>query len=609
MKKRRKEIWHILAGLILFAGLHVTAAGQRSDGGPEAPADSAVGPEAAAAMSDSVRVRELMSQIEDMKSNEMLLRVELDRVYNAGLTADSVKRAEQRRRIDSLRAVTCATPVVVEGDTLFGLYARQGGLTPENRAENTRQMILKVGKELIFNDDTLHLAEGLQQTDIMYGDRVIVSITDQDALWEGESRRELAERYYAVVSMKIEALQETYGILQMLKRGGLFLLVIALQAGLFWLTGYLFGKLRGKILLLTENKLKPFVIRDYEVLNTHRQGAILIFFSRILKWIVILVQLIFSIPMLFAIFPQTESIAKKLFLYIFEPVKMIFFSIIDYIPNLFIIAVIYLCIRYLVKGVRYIACEIENEKLKISGFYPDWAQPTFNIIRFLLYAFMIAMIYQYLPGSQLDIFKGISVFVGLIISLGSSTVIGNILAGFVITYMRPFKLGDRIRLNETEGNVIEKTPFVTRLRTPKNEIVTIPNSFIMSSHTTNYSVSARTYGLIIHTSVGFGYEVHWQQVHQLLVKAALDTPGVIPHPAPFVLDVDLKDSYPVYQINAYVKEVDSLPKIYSDLNQRIQDIFQNAGLELVLPHYYAQRDGNPVAMSPEYMKGDKSKRE
>lgn len=149
---------------------------------------------------------------------------------------------------------------------------------------------------------------------------------------------------------------------------------------------------------------------------------------------------------------------------------------------------------------------------------------------------MIAMIYPHLPGADSGVFQGISVFVGLIVSLGSSAVIGNVIAGLVITYMRPFKLGDRIRLNETTGNVIEKTPFVTRLRTPKNEVVTIPNSFVMSSHTVNYSASARMYGLIIHSDVTMGYEVPWQQVHSLLIEAALNTPGVKEDPRPFVLE-------------------------------------------------------------------------
>jgi small-conductance mechanosensitive channel len=273
-------------------------------------------------------------------------------------------------------------------------------------------------------------------------------------------------------------------------------------------------------------------------------------------------------------------------------VKDILVGIVDYIPNLFTIFIIWYAIKYLVRFVHYLSREIEAGRLKFGGFYPDWAMPTFHIIRFLLYAFMIAMIYPYLPGSRSGVFQGISVFVGLIVSLGSSTVIGNIIAGLVITYMRPFKLGDRIQLNDTTGNVIEKTPLVTRIRTPKNEVVTIPNSFIMSSHTVNYSSSAREYGLIIHSEVTIGYDAPWRQVHQLLIEAALNTPGVIDDPRPFVLETSLSDWYPVYQINAYIREADKLAQIYSDLHQNIQDRFNEAGVEIMSPHYMAMRDGN-----------------
>ncbi len=272
--------------------------------------------------------------------------------------------------------------------------------------------------------------------------------------------------------------------------------------------------------------------------------------------------------------------------------KDILVGIVDYIPNLFTIFIIWYAIKYLVRFVHYLSREIEAGRLKFGGFYPDWAMPTFHIIRFLLYAFMIAMIYPYLPGSRSGVFQGISVFVGLIVSLGSSTVIGNIIAGLVITYMRPFKLGDRIQLNDTTGNVIEKTPLVTRIRTPKNEVVTIPNSFIMSSHTVNYSSSAREYGLIIHSEVTIGYDAPWRQVHQLLIEAALNTPGVIDDPRPFVLETSLSDWYPVYQINAYIREADKLAQIYSDLHQNIQDRFNEAGVEIMSPHYMAMRDGN-----------------
>lgn len=378
--------------------------------------------------------------------------------------------------------------------------------------------------------------------------------------------------------------------------------VIVLQYLLFKLTNYLFRKLRRVIIRFKQQKLKPVVIRDYELLNRRQLGRILIFFSNVLRYIVLLVQLTFTVPLLFAIFPQTENLAMKIFLYILEPLKMVGAAIVDYIPNLFIILVIWFCIKYLIKGIRYIAGEIESGKLKITGFYPDWAMPTFNIVRFLLYAFMIAMIYPYLPGSDSGVFQGISVFVGIIVSLGSSTVIGNIIAGLVITYMRPFKLGDRIQLNDTTGNVIEKTPFVTRLRTPKNEVVTIPNSFIMSSHTVNYSASARQYGLIIHTTVTIGYDAPWRQVHQLLIDAARLTPGVQAEPRPFVLETGLSDYYPCYQINAYIKDADRLGEIMSHLHQNIQDIFNEAGVEIMSPQFIATRDGNPSTIPSQYQK-------
>lgn len=267
-----------------------------------------------------------------------------------------------------------------------------------------------------------------------------------------------------------------------------------------------------RIQKLKDTKLKPISIQDYELLDTQKQVNLLIFLSNLLRYVFMLLQLLLTVPLLFSIFPQTKNLAYQIFSYIWNPVKTIFSGVIEYIPNLFTIFVIWYAVKYLVRFVHYLATEVQSERLKLNGFYPDWAMPTYHIVRFLLYAFMIAMIYPYLPGSDSGVFQGISVFVGLIVSLGSSTVIGNIIAGLVITYMRPFKLGDRIKLNDTTGNVIEKTPLVTRIKTPKNELVTIPNAFIMSSHTVNYSASARTYGLIIHVEVSIGYDVPWRKV-------------------------------------------------------------------------------------------------
>lgn len=440
----------------------------------------------------------------------------------------------------------------------------------------------------------------------MYNDKVIASFTDQDGLWENCTREQLVSGKRHIIVDKLKSMKEEHSLVQLGKRILYFVLVLVGQFFLFKLTNWLFRKLRVRIQKLKDTKLKPISIQDYELLDTQKQVNLLVFLANLLRYAFMILQLLFTVPLLFSIFPQTKGFTYQLFSYIWNPVKSILHGVIDYIPNLFTIFVIWLAVKYLVRLVHYLANEIQSERLQIRGFYSDWAIPTFHIVRFLLYAFMIAMVYPYLPGSQSGVFQGISVFVGLIVSLGSSTVIGNVMAGLVITYMRPFKLGDRIQLNETTGNVIEKTPLVTRIRTTKNEVVIIPNSFIMSSHTVNYSASAREYGLIIHSEVTIGYDAPWRKVHQLLIEAALNTPGVTDDPRPFVLETSLSDWYPVYQVNAYIREADRLGEIYSNLHQNIQDVFNAAGIEIMSPHYMAMRDGNETTIPKDDLR-EKSK--
>ena len=543
--------------------------------------------------SDSaVSLSAIKQELEAARLNEANLRMEMEQLRLASYAADSVKHLQQKQRIDSLRKVTPGVPVVVEGDTLFYLYAKRGGHTPQQRAEMDAAAILELGKRFNLRPDSLYMESSDIVTDLMYDNKVIASFIDQDGLWENCTRDRLAAHNRKVIVDKLKEMKDEHGLWQLGKRILYFVLVLVGQYFLFRLTIWLFKKLKVRIQRLKDTKLKPFSIQDYELLDTQKQVNLLIFLSNLLRYIIMFLQLLLTVPLLFSIFPQTKSLAYQLFSYIWIPVKSIFTSVVEYIPNLFTIFVIWYAVKYLVRFVHYLANEVKSERLKIRGFYSDWAEPTFHIIRFLLYAFMIAMIYPYLPGSKSGVFQGISVFVGLIVSLGSSTVIGNIIAGLVITYMRPFKLGDRIQLNETTGNVIEKTPLVTRIRTPKNEVVTIPNSFIMSSHTVNYSASAREYGLIIHSEVSIGYDIPWRQTHQLLIEAALNTPGVIDDPRPFVLETSLSDWYPVYQVNAYIKEADRLADIYSDLHQNIQDKFNEAGIEIMSPHYVATRDGS-----------------
>ena len=546
--------------------------------------------------SDSARVANLQKSLEEARLNEANMRMEMEQMRLQMLSADSVKLSQQRQRIDSLRQFTKGVPVIAEGDTLFYLFTKRGGYAPQQRAQMTGAAIEEIGKRFNLRPDSVSIDHSDIVSDLMYGNKVLLSLTDQDALWEGVSRDSLAKERRQNVITKLHEMKAEHSVWRMAKRILYFLLVIVGQYLLFRLTNWLFRKLKVRILRLKDTKIKPVSIQGYELLDAQKQANLLVFLAGIGRYILMGIQLVITVPLIFIIFPQTEGLAYRLLGYIWNPIRNIFVDIIDYIPNLFTIVVIWYAVKYLVRMVLYLAREIEAGRLKFNGFYPDWAMPTFHIVRFLLYAFMIAMIYPYLPGSKSGVFQGISVFVGLIVSLGSSTVIGNIIAGLVITYMRPFKMGDRIKLNDTTGDIIEKTPLVTRIRTPKNEVVTVPNSFIMSSHTVNYSTSAREYGLIIHSEVSIGYDVPWRQVNQILIDAALNTPGVVDDPRPFVLETSLSDWYPVYQINAYIKEAHKMAQIYSDLHQTIQDKFNEAGIEIMSPHYMAVRDGNETTI-------------
>jgi small-conductance mechanosensitive channel len=245
--------------------------------------------------------------------------------------------------------------------------------------------------------------------------------------------------------------------------------------------------------------------------------------------------------------------------------------------------------KYVLKALRYFAKQIENGKLVIPGFYTDWAWPTFNILRVLLYAFTVAVVYPYLPGSDSRIFQGVSVFLGVIISLGSGSAIGNLVASLVITYMRPFKIGDRIKIKDITGFVVEKSPFVIRIRTIKNEYITFPNLTVLNSDITNYNTSEEEgeAGLILNARITMGYDVPWRDVYDVLIRAAAKTPHIEENPKPFVLQTSLDDFYASYEINVYTKEIKRVVLIYSLLYQNIQDEFRNAGISLFAPHLYS----------------------
>ncbi len=535
--------------------------------------------------SDSL-IRVLRNQVQELQLQRIMMQEQLAETGRS----DSLRIAERKARVDSLRTITPGAPLVIDGDTLLVLYARKGGVYPEKRVEQAYAAILSQGHRLTMFADSVYVYESDFFSDIMAGNDVILSVTDIDAMWQSTTRQQLAAQYAAVIKTKILEIHEEYGLRQKLHGLLWVVVIIAVQWLLIKATLWCYRRWRLRLMRRVMRWNIPLRIRDYEVLNVRRRGIIFMSFFRTLRFFFILMQLLISVPLLFSVFPETKTFAFTIFGYIWVPLVDIVKSVLGYMPSLFKIVVIIVCFRYLVRAIRYLSNEVASGNLKITGFYADWAQPTYLILRILLYSFMFIMIWPLLPSSDSEVFQGVSVFIGVIVSLGSTSIVGNVMAGLVMTYMRPFREGDFIRFGDVEGFVIEKTALVTRVRTRKNEVLTIPNSNLMSAQTSNYTFAAANYGIIVHTKVTIGYDMKHELIENLLLASAKATKHLQQKPLPFVRVTSLDDFYVEYEINAYTHHTELLSDIYSELHQNILDHFQEAGVEIMSPHIFAHRD-------------------
>jgi small-conductance mechanosensitive channel len=554
-------------------------------------------------LADSLEKARLEARLTEVSSADARQREELQNRITA-LKADETERLRARKaKIDSMRNSNPGVPVLgISGDTLFRIYARVGARTPEERAAYFSEKVQKIADDDFILLDSIQVMEGEDTYDLVYGEGVLFSVTEADALWAGTDKADLAQQLRTIVIRECRNQRTEGSWKKLVTRLGLLLLVIVIAVFLFRVIGWGYRRL----LRFAEGKqgrwLKEITYNNYTVLSVDRQMRVVQVVLNLVRWVVYIVIIYLALPAIFSIFPFSRRWAELLFGLIMNPVKSVAHSIWHYLPSLFSILVILAVFRYLLRLVRYFFREIENGKLSINGFHPDWAMPTFGIARFLLYAFALVLVFPYLPGSDSEIFKGVSVFVGILFSLGSSSAIANMVAGLVITYMRPFGIGDRIRIGDTTGDVVEKSMLVTRIRTVKNELVTIPNAALLNGNTINYSVEARGKGLILHTSVTIGYDAPWRDVHQALVDAAIRTTHVLQDPKPFVLQSSLDDFFVTYQINVYSHEAQHQALIYSELHQHIQDVFNERGIEILSPHFRNLRDGNETSIPEAYRK-------
>jgi len=489
--------------------------------------------------------------------------------------------------------------VILDNDTLFQIKASLGPYFPHERVERINERLAKfVQFNTNSNPDFFSISEANNYSVISYKELPILSLGIADADSANKTREKLALEYTQILKKSFEKKIKENSFSSWVRKIGYTILTLIGLVIIFFLLNKLFAFINKK-LIAYEKGIKRKRKNVLKYLFPNKSGNIFLVFSKIIKIAFIILILFLYLPLLFSFLPWTEKIVEQFYLFISVPVKHIVTGFINFIPNIFFITIIYLISHYIIKVTTYISEEIAEDRLKLKGFHKDWARPTFKLLKIIIYAFTLVFMFPYLPGSDSKAFQGVSIFLGILFSLGSTSAISNIVAGIVITYMRPFIIGDRVKIGETVGDVIEKNLLVTRLKTIKNEDITIPNATIINTHLWNYSKNASTIGIILHPTVTIGYNVPSEQVIELLLNAAKNTKNLTREFKPFVLQKSLNDFYVEYELNVYTKQPKKMAHFYSELHKTILDEFNKAGVEILSPHYSAFRDGNASTIPEE----------
>lgn len=543
-------------------------------------------------VNDSLERQKLQHEIASLKSQNSPKKENLKQQLNDFDEENNLRKQQLKIKVDSIKKNTKRYAVAPFNDTLFYIYNKLGSSLAKDRAYNVVNRIENLYEDDFVKVDSFKIENNEISADIVYKDLIITSITELDALLEGKSKEEIATQYLKRIQQAISQERADNSISKVLIRTGLVLLILAVFSMLVYFINRL--KKYGTNRLLSERteRIKDVKIKNYVLVTSVQKTRIFINTINIARWGLIVLIAFIMLPIVFSVFPFTQSWASNLIGLFTKPLKKAVLAIWDYIPNLITVFVILFVMRYAVRFVKYIFNEIDKGKLEVNGFHREFAMPTFTIVRFLLQAFTLVLVFPYLPGANSDIFKGISVFIGVLFSLGSSSAISNIIAGLVITYMRPFRIGDRITIADKTGVVIEKSPLVTRLRTIKNEEITIPNSSILSGNTVNYSTFSEE-GICFQVELTVGYEEPWQRIHEMLLNIPSRIARVNQLPAPFVLQKKLDDFYVLYELNVYISKSGEIELAKSEIYQHILNDFLAAGIEMNGPHLLAKLDHVP----------------
>jgi len=521
--------------------------------------------------------------------------------------AQAADSSRARPLIDTIGKEITESEVVVDGVPLF-LVRGVRAIPAEDRANDIQQRILMLAQDPQVDPEDAEIVLEEDRVTVKIADVEVVTFIPEEAVLENVGLAVLAEANLGAVQRAIKLYREERqaGVLaeKAVWATALTLIAILLLLTIFrvfrWLTDFFNRRAKGSIEKLEEASQKA--------IDAQQMWRWLVGVLRVLRIITATVLLLAWLETVLGLFPWTRSLARRIFSLVVDPLSSMVNGVVESLPDLVFLLVLYFVVRFILQATRVYFEGVERGRVKLQGFDADWASPTYRLLRMLILAFSIVIAYPYIPGSSSDAFKGVSLLLGLVFSLGSSSFVSNIIAGYSLTYRRAYRIGDRVRIGDIVGDVTDMRVMVTHLRSVKNEDINIPNSVVISSAVTNYSALQKDPGLILHTDVTIGYDTPWRQVEAMLMMAAERTEGLQKEPAPFVLQKSLGDFAVVYELNAFCKDASSMQTLYSRMHANIQDTFNQYGVQIMSPAY-EQDPGAPKVVPPESWYAEPAARE
>lgn len=299
------------------------------------------------------------------------------------------------------------------------------------------------------------------------------------------------------------------------------------------------------------------------------------------------------IPLLLALFPPTRWVAVGLREDLLERVGLIASGLVGAIPDLLAVVLILILAVVLIRLSNAWFRQVRLGRLRIPGFYAEWALPTSRIVAFVVALIALSTVFPLIPGSDNKVFQGAGLAIGALAAIGSGVVTSNLLSGLMLFYTRAFRTGDRVEINGVVGVVQERSLVTTRLQTARNELVSIPNTTVLGSSVVNYSFARREVRqpVALTATISIGYGVPWRQVHELMLQAARGVSGISDEIAPFVLQTSLNDFHISYEVTAYLLDARTYRQTLSELLAALQDRFAEAGVEIMSPGQLQVRRG------------------